>query len=64
VTTVKGNSLDQKLGLKEKDLIVEIDGTSLLYENPWNLLATKISGDEINLRVIRGKDMIDLKGKV
>lgn len=64
VSAVKADSLGQKLGLKEKDLIVEIDGTSLLYENLWDLLGIKIPGDEITMRVIRGKETLDLKEKL
>jgi len=63
VSAVKLDSVAQKLGLKEKDLIVEIDGISLLYENLWDLLGPKIATEAITMRVIRGKETVELKGK-
>lgn len=61
---VKKDSLAEKLGIKNGDLIVEIDGTSLLYENLWNILGGKMPGDELSVKVIRNKENLNLKMKI
>ncbi len=64
VSAVKPDGLAAKWGLHEKDVIVEIDGASMLYDNPWNVLGEKVTGDEVVVKVLRGKDAVGLKGKI
>jgi len=55
----------EKAGLKEYDIILEMDGEKITEENPLaDLLATKKIGDEISLKVLREGKIIELKVKL
>lgn len=61
---VKGSAAD-RAGLKEYDIILEIDGEKITEENPLaDLLVKHKIGDEINFKVLREKKEINLKAKV
>ncbi len=58
---VKGSSAD-KAGLKEYDIILEMDGKKITEENPLaDLLAKHKIGDEISFKVLREGKEITLK---
>jgi len=55
----------EKAGLKEYDIILEMDGEKITEENPLaDLLATKKIGDEISLKVWREGKIIEVKVKL
>ncbi len=55
----------EKAGLKEYDIILEMDGKKITEENPLaDILATKKIGDEINLKVLREGKMLEIKVKL
>jgi len=55
----------EKVGLKEYDIILEMDGEKITEENPLaDLLATKKIGDEIKLKVLREGKIIEIKVKL
>jgi serine protease Do len=59
------NSPAKKAGLKEYDIILELDGEKITEETPLaDLLATKKIGDEISLKVLREGKIIELKVKL
>ena len=55
----------EKAGLKEYDIILEIDGEKITEDNPLaDVLATKKIGDEIFLKVWRDGKEIEIKAKL
>lgn len=61
---VKGSSAD-KAGLKEYDIILEIDGKKITEKNPLAAQLQKYKiGQEISLKVLREKEKIDVKVKL
>ena len=55
----------QKAGLKEYDIILELDGEKITEENPLaDLLSKKKIGDEITLKVLREGKIIEVKVKL
>jgi len=61
---IKGSAAD-RAGLKEYDIILEIDGEKITEENPLaDLLVKHKIGEEINFKVLRERKEINLKAKV
>ena len=61
---LKGSAAD-KAGLKEYDIILEMDGKKITEENPLaDLLAQHKIGDEINFKTLREGKEINLKVKL
>ncbi|NCO80162.1 PDZ domain-containing protein [bacterium] len=61
---VKGSAAD-KAGLKEYDIILEVNGGKITEENPLaDALAKQKIGEEISLKVLRGGKEITLKVKL
>jgi len=61
---VPGSSAD-KAGLKEYDIILEINGKKITAENPLSDILQKLKiGEEISLKVLRGGKEINLKTKL
>ena len=61
---VKGSAAAQA-GLKEYDIILEVDGEKITEENPLaEILARKKIGDEIKMNVLREGKKITLKTKL
>lgn len=61
---VKGSAAD-KTGLKEYDIILEMDNKKITEENPLaDLLSKKEIGDEISLKILREGKEINLKAKL
>jgi serine protease Do len=57
---VSGSAAD-KAGLKEGDIILELNGTKINAENPLSKLILHYNpGETINLKVLRGKDEITI----
>jgi serine protease Do len=59
ISVVPGSAAD-KAGLKENDIILEVDGKKVNEKNPLNkIIASHKPGDQISLKVLRrGKEMI------
>jgi serine protease Do len=61
---VKGSAAD-KAGLKEYDIILEVDGKKITIDNPLaDILEEKEIGNEISLKVLREKKEVNLKVKL
>ncbi len=61
---LKGSAAD-KAGLKEYDIILEMDGKKITEENPLtDLLAQHKIGDEINFKILKEGKEINLKVKL
>jgi len=61
---VKGSAAD-KAGLKEYDIILEVDDEKITEENPLaEILARKKIGDEIKMKVLREREKISLNTKL
>ncbi|MGB9609320.1 MAG: S1C family serine protease, partial [Minisyncoccia bacterium] len=59
------NSCAEKAGLKEYDIILEIDGEKITEQNTLNdILSVKNVGDEIKLKVLRDNKEIEIKIKL
>jgi len=61
VEDVMEDSPAMKAGIKKDDLIVSINNTSLSHWNEMAEIFSKNPGKELNLRVKRGDNLIDLK---
>lgn len=61
---IKDSAAD-KAGLKEYDIILEMEGEKISEENSLNDILQKHKiGDEINMKVLREKKTISLKVKL
>ncbi|MBI4847995.1 MAG: RIP metalloprotease RseP [Nitrospirae bacterium] len=63
-STIEGvseNSPAQKAGLKKDDTIVEINGTAIMDWNEMADIFSKNPGKELNLKVKRGSDLINVQ---
>ncbi len=63
VSEVIKDSPAEKSGIKEEDIIIEIDGriiTGLDEKFIYNLVSTLKSGSQINLRVWRNKEILNI----
>jgi len=61
---VKGSAAD-KAGLKEFDIILEVNGEKITLENPLSSILQNCKiGEEVALKVLRGKKEIILKAKL
>jgi S1-C subfamily serine protease len=59
------NSPAEKAGLKEYDIILEMDGQKITEDTPLaDLLATKKIGDEITLKILREGGKMEVKVKL
>jgi len=55
-------SAAEEYGLKEGDIILELEGVKINLKNPLSQLIIKHNpGDEINLKILRGKKEINIK---
>ena len=52
----------EKAGLKESDIILEIDGVRVSQDNtPGDLISRKRIGDTIKMKVLRGASELEIK---
>lgn len=64
-TSIVKDSPADIAGLKEDDIILEIDSTKLNEDNPlFNVVQSKRKGDIINLKILRGEKEIEIKVKL
>jgi len=62
---IVGGSTADKAGLKEYDIILELDGKKISEENPLaDILQECEIGKEVNLKILREKKEIKLKAKL
>jgi serine protease Do len=62
---VMPNSPASKAGLLAEDIILEVNGVKITEENPLVSVVNKYNvGDEINLKVLRGGNRIDVRVKL
>ncbi len=56
------NSPAEKVGLQEKDIILEVDGQQVNQDNNLvNILQNYLPGDTLNLKVLRGENNINVE---
>ena len=61
---IEGSPVD-KAGLKEYDIILEINNEKITEENPLNDILQKCKiGDEVSLKILRNKKELDLRVKL
>ncbi|GIW65887.1 MAG: 2-alkenal reductase [Candidatus Parcubacteria bacterium] len=62
---VISNSPADKVGIKEKDIILEVDGKKITPQNSLaNIILNKSVGDIVNLTILRGKEKINLQARL
>ena len=60
--SVVKNSPAEKVGLQEKDIILEVDGQQVNQDNNLvNILQNYLPGDTLNLKVLRGENNINVE---
>lgn len=58
---VEGGTIAEKMGLRPGDLILEVDGRSLLQVSLLEILLVKARGEKLQLTVLRGGERMILK---